>query len=187
MRFFKRLAYSFMSKMESWSTEYMNDLLYERLGSVGPQCRLNGRIHVTGAENVYLGNNVHIGHNAWIRGEGGLIIGDNTHISRNVTIYTVNHDYHGDVLPYDQTLLKKSVKIGANVWVGMNVSIAPGTRIGEGAIIGLGATVSGDVAPLSIISNQKYRTVRFRDKKHYAEKKKKRLFGGRNGKPISTT
>ena len=70
-------------------------------------------------------NNVHIGENAFIRAEGGLFIGENTHVSRNLMLYTVNHNYKGKNVPYDETVIKKPVHIEKNVWIGMNVNILP--------------------------------------------------------------
>src|SRR5687768_7284401 len=50
-----------------------------------------GKASISGHDNIVLGNNVHIGKNAFIKAEGGLRIGDNTHISRNLVLYTMNH------------------------------------------------------------------------------------------------
>ncbi len=114
-----------------------------------------------------VGNNVHIGHNAYFRTTGGLTICDNTHISRNVTIYTDSHNYAGAVLPYDDTFISKPVKVGKNVWIGMNVCILPGVTIFDGAIIGMGSVISRDVPPLSIVGSQPFRILKTRDKTHY--------------------
>lgn len=126
-----------------------------RLAACGKGVGFYGRTVIHSPKNVAIGNNVHIGDNAWIQGDGGLQIGDNCHISRNLTLYTVNHRYRGDCLPYDEQLDLKPVVIGRNVWIGMNVCVAPGSTIGDGAIIGMGTVVSGEVPPLCIIGNQK--------------------------------
>ena len=83
--------------------------------SCGAGFRLNGRSIITGADQIVLHENVHIGTNAYIRGEGGVEIGANTHISRNLVLYSTNHDYNGACLPYDDTVRQKSVVIGRNV------------------------------------------------------------------------
>ena len=141
-------------------------------------------MRITSCENILIGNNVHIGNNAWIRAEGGLTIGDNTHISRNLVLYTINHCYDGCRLPYDEQLAKKPVVIGRNVWIGMNVCIVPGTKIGDGAVIGMGVVVSGEVPPLSIIGNQKWRILGFRNKDDYVRLDKSGKYGGPNGVPF---
>src|SRR5690606_19293732 len=89
-----------------------------------------------------------------------------THISRNVVIHTSNHNYKGSALPYDRTLVTKSVVVGDYVWIGMNVKILPGVRIGDGAIIGMGAVISKDVAENEIIVSHGSRIVGHRDEGH---------------------
>jgi acetyltransferase-like isoleucine patch superfamily enzyme/2-polyprenyl-3-methyl-5-hydroxy-6-metoxy-1,4-benzoquinol methylase len=136
---------------------------------------------ISDPSKVVIGKNVHIGNNAFIKSDGGLTIGDNTHISRNLTLYTVNHNYASDILPYNSEMIFKKVIIGKNVWIGMNVCITPGTIIGDGAIIGMGTVVSGYVPPLAIVGSQKWRILGERDKKHYHDILKRNRFAKENG------
>jgi maltose O-acetyltransferase len=155
-----------------------------RDATVGSGASLNGRVRITGASRLTLGANVHIGDGAFIRAEGGLRIGDNTHISRNVVIYTMNHRYEGQALPYDDGLILKPVTIGRNVWIGMNVCIVGGTTIGDGAIVGMGSVVSGEVPPLAIVGSQPLRELGSRDAATYARLDAARCYGGANGRPL---
>ena len=160
--------------------------IIKSLQSAGYNLRLNGESHsITQPASAIIGNNVHIGNNAYFSTEGGLIIGDNTHISRNVTIYTQNHNYSGGGLPYDETTVYKPVTIHNNVWIGMNVSIIPGITIGEGAIIGLGTLINRNIEPYEIVGNIKCSTLKYRDKDIYNTLNGKNSFGGINGKLIS--
>lgn len=152
-----------------------------RANSCGKGVGVWGRFHVTGAENMVVGDNVHFGDNAFIRAEGGLSIGDNTHISRNLVLYTINHDYESTRIPYDQRMVAKAVTIGRNVWIGMNVSIAPGTVIGDGAIIALGTVVSGTVPPLAIIGGEKWKMLGTRDRVKYESLDEIKAYGGPDG------
>lgn len=171
--------------MERLDKEKSSRKLLDKLQSKGFNLRLNGDNHViTLPKNTIIGNNVHIGNNAYFSTEGGLIIGDNTHISRNVTIFTQSHNYSGDQIPYDQTSIYKPVTIHNNVWIGMNVSIIPGVTIGEGAIIGLGTLVNRNVEPFEIVGNVKATSLKFRDENHYKSLLKASKFGGINGKLI---
>lgn len=148
----------------------------------GNAVRIHPPCQVVVPEQVSLGDNVHLGGNAFIRADGGLFVGDNTHISRNLVLYTVNHRYKdGQALPYDSDLVEKPVRIGRNVWIGMNVCVAPGTSIGDGAVIGMGAVVSGEVAPLSVVAAQPVRLVGSRDQEHYQRLEEMQAFGGANG------
>jgi|LSQX01.3.fsa_nt_gb maltose O-acetyltransferase len=158
-----------------------NRKLMKRLKSCGRGCGFWGEISITGPEHMVLGENVHIGRNAFIRAEGGLSIGDNTHISRNLVLYTINHRWDGERIPYDNTMEAKPVQIGANVWIGMNVCIAPGTVIGDGAIIGMGTTLAGTIPPLSIVVNSPWRVVGQRNEDHYEDCLRRQAFGGPSG------
>ncbi len=140
-----------------------------------------GPVTITGHDRITLGANVHIGGGAFIRAEGGLEIGDNTHISRNLLLYTINHRYEGARVPYDDEQVGKPVRIGRNVWVGMNVCIAPGTTIGDGAIIGMGAVLSGEIPPLAIVGSPRWRVIGERDRERYERLDRERAYGGPDG------
>lgn len=164
--------------------EQHNNSWIRKLRYCGVGLHANGKIKLSGAQNVEIGDNVHIGSNAFIQGNGGLTIGDNTHISRNLVLYTVNHQYEGKLLPYDNKQVKKPVTIGRNVWIGVNVCIAPGSRIGDGAIIGMGAVISGEVPSCSIVGNQKFRILGYRNVEHYERLDKAKAYGGVSGKKL---
>lgn len=158
--------------------------LVEELALCGKYTKIYPPFKISSRSNVKIGANVHIGRNCWIRGDGGLTIGDNTHISRNLVLYTVNHDYKGDRIPYDETLVERPVRIGRCVWIGMNVCVAPGTIIGDGAIIGMGTTVSGEVPAFAIVGSAKWRVLKYRDRDHYQQLDANGAYGGINGAPI---
>lgn len=164
---------------------FWHQKLLDSLGQVGTGVRFAGPPHFTGQSNARIADNVHIGTGAFIRAEGGLSIGSNTHISRNLLLYTINHDYEGTLLPYDHSSILKPVTIGKNVWIGMNVCIAPGTSIGDGAVIGMGTVVAGEVPPLAIIASQQWRVVGMRDADHYADLDVRGQYGGSGGRPLS--
>lgn len=144
-----------------------NAIHWRNFQSYGKDIIINGKCSITGYRNIHVGNNVHFGNNSRIRGEGGLYIGDNTHISRNLVLYTVNHQFEGSRLPYDEEHISKEVRIGKNVWIGMNVIILPGSTIGDGAIIGAGTVISGTVPPLSIAVGSKFRVIGKRNEDKY--------------------
>jgi acetyltransferase-like isoleucine patch superfamily enzyme len=185
IRRFKNMVFEMVRTVENdRQKEYITRTL-NQMKSSGNGIKFNGSFTIMGPYNVSIGNNVHIGRNAFFHGFGGLTIEDNVHISRNVTIYTGNHDYAGQVLPYDQKLIAKPVHIGKNVWIGMNVSIVPGVTIGEGAIVGMGTVVSRDVPPLAIACSSPLRIVKHRDSAHYTRLENQSSYGGVGGIPLS--
>ena len=154
------------------------------LKQVGSDFRLTFPFQIHAPHEVSVGDNIHIGRNCFIRGEGGLTIGSNTIISRNLVLYTVNHRYEGDRIPYDEVLEKKPVVIGNNVWIGMNVCIAPGTNIGDGAIIALGSVVSGTIQPGEIVGQPRFRVLKNRDPDRYHRLVEDNAISDPWGKPL---
>ena len=169
------------NKISSIRYAYQHEYLRNNLKSCGRGVVFHGKIVMSNPEMVEIGDNVHIAENAYIASLGGLTIGSNTHISRNLVLYTNNHNYRGKALPYDEVLVKKPVSIGENVWICMNVKIVPGVNIGEGAVIGMGTTVNKDVPPLAIIGSPPFKILKYRDAKHYHKLKKEKQFGGKDG------
>ena len=76
--------------------------------------KLNG-LHISGNGNVTLGN-------YFVAGFDSQIISD-------------SHNYEGEDIPYDRTVINKDIIIDDFVWIGAKTIILPGTKIGEGAII----------------------------------------------------
>jgi acetyltransferase-like isoleucine patch superfamily enzyme len=162
------------------------DEIYKRtlphtFGKCGRDVCIYYPFDMSGAQFAEIGNNVHISRGAFIRAEGGLCIGDNVHIGRNLVIYTVNHNYTGNALPYDHTVVKKTVVIERNVWIGINVTIVPGVTIGEGAIVGAGSVVAKDIPRLAIVGSAPLRIIKYRDNDHYTGLDEAHRYGGVNG------
>lgn len=138
----------------------------------GKNVKLVGYTRFLDPDNLILGDNVRIGYNCFLFCKGGLTIGDNTILSRNIIIYTGNHDYLGNAIPYNNQYIYKPVIIGKGVWIGMGVMITPGVRIGDGAIIGMGAVISKDVQDGEIVVGSQQRVVSNRDMISFKELEK---------------
>lgn len=164
-------------KFWQWTTSAYLKQASKTCGTI----KVNGRGRFANVHELTIGNNVHVNFGAnWVCG-GGLIIGDNVHISSNCTIYTRNHNSRGSALPYDAENLPRPVTIARNVWIGTNVTILPGAHIGEGAIIGAGAVVHGKVPPLAIYGAAAPVQIGERDQEHYAALERKGHYGGASG------
>ncbi|MCO8121616.1 acyltransferase [Stieleria sp. TO1_6] len=168
----------FWKKTVSWGWQQR---IKSKLASIGDGCRLRGTSLITAPDRLWLGDNVHIGDNSTLRAEGGLQIDSHAHLARNVVIYTINHNYEGTRIPYDETVVAKPVKIGIAAWIGINVIILPGVEIGEGAIIGAGSVVTHSIPALSIAAGNPCRVVKQRDSESYYQRKSAKNFGGVNG------
>lgn len=158
---------------------FSNEFLKTRLLHCGKGVRLNGKMTIICPGKLHIGNNVHINNGAYIRASGGVSIGDNCHISRNLVLYSQNHNYQDELLPYSSKFQNKPVKIGKNTWIGTNVKIKPGVEIGEGAIIGIGTVVGEDVEPLCILLSNGKKL--HRNKEHYDSLETGKKYSGMSG------
>ena len=133
----------------------------------GTDVRIHGYCTVVGKDKLVLGDHVRIGTNCYLFALGGIFIGNNTQLSRDITIYSANHNYEGTAIPYDASYLKKEVRIEDSVWIGMNAQILPGVTIGRGAIVGMGSVVTRDVPPYAIVGGNPAKVIKTRDQNHF--------------------
>jgi acetyltransferase-like isoleucine patch superfamily enzyme len=157
--------YRFSKKVISFCERAVAYAQLSMFRSVGECSKISSPGTFIHPENIEVGSHVRIGRNNYYQAKGGILIGDYSHIARNVTIYSCNHNYNGDLLPYDHSYVLKKVVIGRYVWIGSNVNIVPGVTIGDGAIIGSGTTVSFDIPNHAIVVGVKAKIVKFRDPK----------------------
>ena len=133
--------------------------------SCGNDLTVNNYSYIT--PKTTLGNNVNF---------NGMIIGDNFHSGIECMIITDSHNYEGEAIPYDDTVISKDVVIEDNVWLGNRVIILPGVTIGEGAIIQAGSVVVNDIPKYAIAGGHPAKVFSSRDKDHYEKLKKEGKF-----------
>lgn len=155
----KRKYYTFRVKRVAKS--YGNDLTVNNYSYITP--------------NTSLGNNVNF-NGMGIQGTANVIIGDNFHSGIECMIITDSHNYEGEAIPYDDTVISKDVIIEDNVWLGNRVIILPGVTIGEGAIIQAGSVVVKDIPKYAIAGGHPAEVFKSRDKDHYEMLKKEGKF-----------
>lgn len=183
-----RLASLWVRLIKKWKSAIhplFVGVLIEQFLECGEGFHIYAPFDIAGMGMIKVGTNVHINSYSVIRGYGGLTIGSNVHIGPRVTIYTASHNYKGEAIPYDNTLIKKPVVIHDNVWIGACVTISPGVEIGEGAIIAAGSVVFKSVPKMAIVGGNELRVIKYRDKLHYDKLLKENKFGGVGGKIIS--
>ena len=121
------------------------------------------------------GNNVNF-NGMKVKGFGKVSFGDNFHSGQECLIITHNHNYNGEMLPYDNTYIYKDVTIEDNVWLGDRVLILGGVKIGEGAIIQAGAVVVRDIPSLAIAGGNPATPFKYRDSEKYYRLKSEKKF-----------
>ena len=141
--------------------------------SYGEGLKVNGESYVT--PNTTLGSNVNF-NGMKIQGTANVTIGDNFHSGIECMIITDSHNYEGEAIPYDDTVISKGVVIEDNVWLGNRVIVLPGVTIGEGAIIQAGSVVVNDIPKYAIAGGHPAKVFSSRDKDHYEMLKKEGKF-----------
>ena len=87
-----RLSGPVQSRLRDRDARQVADVLI-RIPLRGAGIHINGSLTLIGAASASIGDDVHVGDGTYIRADGGLVIGGNTHINQKVTICTVNHEY----------------------------------------------------------------------------------------------
>lgn len=148
-------------------------LTKRRAKTVGEALKVNGITSISG--NTYLSDHVNF-NGMLIQGTGKVTIGRYFHSGEDCRIITQNHNYEGNAIPYDETMIIKDVEIGDFVWLGTNVMILPGTKIGEGAIIQGGSVVHGEIPAYAIAGGNPCKVFKFRDIEHFKKLKEEGKF-----------
>ncbi|RLB48852.1 MAG: transferase [Deltaproteobacteria bacterium] len=155
------------------------------LAELGPGCILEEGVLIFHPENVFLGEDVYVGHQTILKGyyknqlrigdetwigqqcffhsAGGLEIGARVGIGPGVRIITSAHGESGRATPilFSPVELAKVV-IEDDADIGTSAVILPGVRIGKGAQIGAGAVVTRDVPAYAVAAGSPARVIRER-------------------------
>lgn len=125
---------------------------------IGKRCMIAADSFLHGP--IELGNEVAINHGCSLDGgKGKIVIGSQTRIANNVTIYAFNHGMSPDKPIYQQVVDSKGIIIGSDVWIGAQAGIVDGVNIGNCAVIGMGAIVTKDVPEYAIVAGNPARII----------------------------
>lgn len=120
-----------------------------------------GRIHIEDGASLSCGKQVsfHAGCKLAICGGAKLVIGDNTYVNMNTTLYCRNKISIGSRTAISQNVVIRDsdvhkiigvnnnapITIGDHCWIGTNVIILKGVTIGDNCVIGAGSVVTHDI------------------------------------------
>jgi acetyltransferase-like isoleucine patch superfamily enzyme len=95
---------------------------------------------------ISIGKRTFIGEESIVRGQGGVVIGDNVLFGPRVMVLAVNHVFADATRPImDQGITAEGITIEDNCWIGAGAIILDGVTIGRGSCIGAGAVVTRSV------------------------------------------
>ena len=122
-------------------------------------------VRIQGGVKIWQPWKLIIGENSWIDGDVSLYsvdaitIGDNAVISNGAFICTASHDISSKTFE----LITKPIIIENSVWICSAAMLMPGVKISEGAIIAAGAVVVKHVAPWTVAGGNPAKVVKKRE------------------------
>ncbi|KAI1416331.1 trimeric LpxA-like protein [Hypoxylon sp. FL1857] len=131
------------------------------VGRVGQEVVVEAPFTCDYGYNITIGNNVFIGRNCTIIDPMEVIIGSNSYIGPNVSLFggTLHTDpkrRKGSKSPH----IGASIYIDEDVWIGGGAIVLLGVRIGRGATVAAGAVVTKDVPPFTVVAGNPARVTR---------------------------
>lgn len=146
-----------------------------KLSNKFPNCKFIGNNIITDLNKFTIGEYSCI-KDSYIESSGGVEIGSYVHGAINIVIWSSNHIYNEDTIPFNYEYNYKKVTIKDFVWIGEGVKILPGVTIGEGSIIGMGSVVTKDVPDYAIVGGNPARVVKYRDIEKFKINKEQKYF-----------
>ena len=101
-------------------------------------------------KNITLGNDLYINFGCTLLDCGQIVIGNNTLLGPNVSMYSANHSLDAEER-IAGALIPKPIIIGNRVWIGGGTTVLSGVTIGDDSVIGAGSVVTRDI-PAGVVA-----------------------------------
>jgi acetyltransferase-like isoleucine patch superfamily enzyme len=128
---------------------------------------MNGcRLHVFNYRDlpqagIRLGRRTFLGEGSIMRGQGGIVVGDNVLFGPRTQVLAVDHVFTDPALPVmDQGITAKGIAIEDDCWIGAGATVLDGVTIGRGSVVGAGAVVTASIPPHSLAVGVPARVIR---------------------------
>jgi putative colanic acid biosynthesis acetyltransferase WcaF len=103
---------------------------------------------VFGADQLQLGERVHVGFRVVLDARGGITIANDVNISSDSQLLTARHEPHSE--EFERKVA--SVNVEHHTWVATRAVVLAGVTLGPGAVAAAGSVVTRDVGPLTIVA-----------------------------------
>jgi acetyltransferase-like isoleucine patch superfamily enzyme len=128
---------------------------------------MNGcRLHVFNFRDmpqsgIRIGKRTFVGEGSIMRGQGGIVVGDNVLFGPGTQVLAVDHVFVEPEVPImDQGITAQGIRIEDNCWIGAGAIVLDGVTVGRGSCIGAGAVVTKSIPPHSLAVGVPARVVR---------------------------
>lgn len=175
-----------ISRYKTYASHGDGRFTNEAFKKIGDNVIFEAGVLVFHPENISLGDNVYIGHNAILKGyyKNAMVIGEHTWIGQGCYFHSAGGltigravgigpmvkmltSYHTDAncaIPVMHNPLEfKPILIGDGADIGTGSVILPGVTIGQGTIVGAGAVVSHNVPSFAVVAGVPAKIIRMRN------------------------
>ncbi|HED13181.1 MAG TPA: acyltransferase [Gammaproteobacteria bacterium] len=130
--------------------------------NIGKKCRIYTPLilHNTHRNNLFIGNQTHIGRNVLLDLHRKIIIEDRVTISMNTCLITHFDTGESPLKKLGFEAKEGGIMIGDGSYLGANVTVLHGVRIGKNCLIGANSLVNRDIPDNSLVMGSPARVIR---------------------------
>lgn len=146
--FGKRTKLEISGKVKIGKNVYIGDdatIIVEKGASltIGDNCFIGESCYIKCfGGNINIGQDVSINSKSYLNGCGDIKIGNNTRIGTQTIIIASNHQFGDPNTLIKDSITKKGIEIGENIWFGARVTVLDGVEICNDSIVGACSLVS---------------------------------------------
>ena len=139
--------------------EKRQEIMRKLFKKVGERVYMEPNFTCEFGKNITLGNDLYINFGCTLLDCGQIVIGNNTLIGPNVSMYSANHSLDARER-IEGALIPKPIIIGNRVWIGGGSTILSGVTIGDDTVIGAGSVVTKDIPSGVVAAGNPCRVIR---------------------------
>ena len=137
---------------ESSTGCFIRGLIYRPfLGSCGKNFQVGIGVKLEHLSNIYIGDDVYIGHCSWVSGlRGGVILSDQVMLGPFVKMVSSNHTKIDGSFRFGPGI-GSPIRVGRGVWIGAGAILTAGSIVSDGSVVAAGAVVTKEFSQKGMI------------------------------------